>query len=781
MSSSSPTGQIASAADIKQENGMESASEGQEAHREVAGGAVAGLSPPAPVPFPLEPGDAAAAAARVSGEEGAVAAAAGAAADQVQLHSELLGRHHHAAASTTAQTPLAFSPDHVACVCEALQQGGNLDRLARFLWSLPQSDLLRGNESLLKARALVAFHQGIYPELYSILESHSFESANHPLLQQLWYKARYTEAERARGRPLGAVDKYRLRRKFPLPRTIWDGEETVYCFKEKSRNALKELYKQNRYPSPAEKRHLAKITGLSLTQVSNWFKNRRQRDRNPSETQSKSESDGNPSTEDESSKGHEDLSPHPLSGSSDGVTNLSLSSHMEPVYMQQIGNTKILSSSGVLLNGSLVPASTSPVFLNGNSFIQGPNGVILNGLNVGNTQTVSLNPPKLSSNILSNGVAMTDILGSTSQDVKEFKVLQSSAANSAATNSYSPSAPVSFPGLIPSTEVKREGIQTVTSQEGSSVVTFTTPVQINQYGIVQIPNSGANGHFLNGSIGFSPLQLPPVSVAASQGNISVNSSTSDGGTFTSESATVQQGKVFLSSIAPSAVVYTVPNSGQTVGSVKQENLERSLVFSQLMPVNQNAQVNANLSSENISGSGLHSLASSLVNVSPAHNFSLTPPTLLNPTELNPDIADSQPMSAPVANKSTVTSVSNTNYATLQNCSLTTSQDLLSVPMTQAALGEIVPAAEDQVGHASPAVHQDFVREHRLVLQSVANIKGNFLQNSESKATSSLMMLDSKSKYVLDSMVETVCEDLETDKKELAKLQTVQLDEDMQDL
>ncbi|XP_013010776.1 homeobox protein SIX4 isoform X3 [Cavia porcellus] len=616
MSSSSPTGQIASAADIKQENGMESASEGQEAQREVAGGAAAGLSPPTPAPFPLEPGEATAGAGR---EEGA-------AAEPVRLHSELLGGHRTAA----AQTPLAFSPDHVACVCEALQQGGNLDRLARFLWSLPQSDLLRGNESLLKARALVAFHQGIYPELYSILESHSFESANHPLLQQLWYKARYTEAERARGRPLGAVDKYRLRRKFPLPRTIWDGEETVYCFKEKSRNALKELYKQNRYPSPAEKRHLAKITGLSLTQVSNWFKNRRQRDRNPSETQSKSESDGNPSTEDESSKGHEDLSPHPLSGSSDGVANLSLSSHMEPVYMQQIGNTKIpLSSSGVLLNGSLVPASASPVFLNG--------------------------------------------------------------------------------------------------------------------------------------------------------NISANSSTSDGSTFTSESATIQQGKVFLNSLAPSAVVYTVPNSGQTVGAVKQEGLERSLVFSQLMPVNQNAQVNANLSSENIPGSGLHSLVPSLVNVSPTHNFSLTPPTLLNPTELNHDIADSQPMSAPVASKSTVTSVGNTNYATLQNCSLITGQDLLSVPMPQAALGEIVPTAEDQVGHTTPAVHQDFVREHRLILQSVANLKENFLQNSENKATSSLMVLDSKSKYVLDGMVETVCEDLETDKKELAKLQTVQLDEDIQDL
>lgn len=188
---------------------------------------------------------------------------------------------------TAARTSLAFSPEQVACVCEALQQGGNVDRLARFLWSLPQSDLLRGNESILRAQALVAFHQARYQELYSILESHSFNPSCHSSMQDLWYKARYTEAEKARGRPLGAVDKYRLRRKYPLPRTIWDGEETVYCFKERSRNALKDLYKQNRYPSPAEKRNLAKITGLSLTQVSNWFKNRRQRDRNPSEAQCK--------------------------------------------------------------------------------------------------------------------------------------------------------------------------------------------------------------------------------------------------------------------------------------------------------------------------------------------------------------------------------------------------------------------------------------------------------------------------------------------------------------
>lgn len=176
---------------------------------------------------------------------------------------------------------LTFSPEHVACVCEALQQKGDIERLGRFLWSLPPSELLRGSEAVLKARATVAFHRGGYRELYAILESHKFDESNHAFLQQLWYKAHYMEAQKIRGRPLGAVDKYRLRRKYPLPKTIWDGEETIYCFKEKSRQSLKDCYKNNRYPTPDEKRNLAKKTGLTLTQVSNWFKNRRQRDRTP--------------------------------------------------------------------------------------------------------------------------------------------------------------------------------------------------------------------------------------------------------------------------------------------------------------------------------------------------------------------------------------------------------------------------------------------------------------------------------------------------------------------
>lgn len=183
--------------------------------------------------------------------------------------------------NNNSKKTLSFSPDQIACICEALQQSKDFEKLSRFLWSLPPTERLCGNEAVLKARAVVAFHKESYRELYAILESHSFDSRHHSELQQMWFKAHYKEQEKIRGRDLGAVDKYRLRKKHPLPKTIWDGEETVYCFKEKSRNALKECYNKNKYPTPEDKRELSKRTGLTLTQVSNWFKNRRQRDRTP--------------------------------------------------------------------------------------------------------------------------------------------------------------------------------------------------------------------------------------------------------------------------------------------------------------------------------------------------------------------------------------------------------------------------------------------------------------------------------------------------------------------
>ena len=174
--------------------------------------------------------------------------------------------------------PKPFSTSHVALVCESLLNTGQIERLIRFLWALPQDDKeLQSMENVLIAKAVVAFYQNRFKDVYSILESHRFPKYQHERLQSLWRTAHYIEAERQRGRPLGAVGKYRIRRKFPLPRTIWDGEQTNYCFKEKARNVLNALYEKNHYPSAKEKYELAKETDLTVTQVSNWFKNKRQR------------------------------------------------------------------------------------------------------------------------------------------------------------------------------------------------------------------------------------------------------------------------------------------------------------------------------------------------------------------------------------------------------------------------------------------------------------------------------------------------------------------------
>ncbi|XP_010870778.1 homeobox protein SIX5 [Esox lucius] len=305
---------------------------------------------------------------------------------------------------TFQNSALSFSTDQVACLCEALLQAGNVDRLWRFLSTIPPSaELLRGNETLLKAQALVAFHREEFKELYTILESHDFHPSNHGFLQDLYLQARYKEAERSRGRSLGAVDKYRLRKKFPLPKTIWDGEETVYCFKEKSRNALKECYKRNRYPTPDEKKNLAKVTGLSLTQVSNWFKNRRQRDRTPSGTNSKSESDGNHSTDDDA----DDISDKPEDTAESTTSIISLSS--APC---STGGQIFLNGAGGFLTAS------HPLLLNGGSLISGAGGgVIINGLTLSDGHTVTLSPVSANSPLILNGAHVISKISGVGQDM----------------------------------------------------------------------------------------------------------------------------------------------------------------------------------------------------------------------------------------------------------------------------------------------------------------------------------------------------------------------------
>ncbi|GAA6235297.1 homeobox protein SIX5-like [Lates japonicus] len=347
--------------------------------------------------------------------------------DPVQVSEELL--------QSFQKSALSFSTDQVSCLCEALLQAGNVDRLWRFLSTIPpSSELLRGNETLLKAQALVAFHREEFKELYAILESHDFHPSNHGFLQDLYLKARYKEAERSRGRSLGAVDKYRLRKKFPLPKTIWDGEETVYCFKEKSRNALKECYKSNRYPTPDEKKNLAKVTGLSLTQVSNWFKNRRQRDRTPSGTHSKSESDGNHSTEDEASA-MDDTPDKPEEASGSTASIISLSA------------VPCSTGSQLILNGSSgFLTATQPLLLNGNSLISSTGtGVIINGLSLGDCQTVTLSPVTASSPLILNGA---QVITKSSVSMQQQQQQQQQVVSVAEQVSAMEAKPSSLPAVV---------------------------------------------------------------------------------------------------------------------------------------------------------------------------------------------------------------------------------------------------------------------------------------------------------------------------------------------
>ena len=134
-------------------------------------------------------------------------------------------------------------------------------------------------EAMMKAKAIVAFHKKQYQQVYHILSTFRFSTASHAKMQILWREARYAEASKLRGRPLGPVDKYRVRKRYPLPNTIWNGEQKTHCFQEKTRSLLKKWYQSDPYPNPNKKKELAVLSGLSTVQVGNWFKNRRQRDR----------------------------------------------------------------------------------------------------------------------------------------------------------------------------------------------------------------------------------------------------------------------------------------------------------------------------------------------------------------------------------------------------------------------------------------------------------------------------------------------------------------------
>ena len=71
---------------------------------------------------------------------------------------------------------LRITARQVAQVCDTLEQAGDTSRLVRFVWSLPTDSrstaAFNQYESVLRARAMMAFHCGQYHQLYRILTTH---------------------------------------------------------------------------------------------------------------------------------------------------------------------------------------------------------------------------------------------------------------------------------------------------------------------------------------------------------------------------------------------------------------------------------------------------------------------------------------------------------------------------------------------------------------------------------------------------------------------------------
>uniref|UniRef100_A0A8R1E1F7 Homeobox domain-containing protein n=1 Tax=Caenorhabditis japonica TaxID=281687 RepID=A0A8R1E1F7_CAEJA len=180
---------------------------------------------------------------------------------------------------------LPYSLAQIETICIALFQAKDGRKLVSFFEDLKMANQCValenwGHETIIVAYTYALYHSNDFDTLFQLLSTRPFHQSHFKELQDIWTDAKCKESELKRGKRLTAVERYRLRQKSTFPSTIWDGEQIIYGFKESSRKYLSDFYKTvNRYPSPEEKKHISKVTGLKTLQISNWFKNRRQRDK----------------------------------------------------------------------------------------------------------------------------------------------------------------------------------------------------------------------------------------------------------------------------------------------------------------------------------------------------------------------------------------------------------------------------------------------------------------------------------------------------------------------
>ena len=156
-------------------------------------------------------------------------------------------------------------------------------------------DLIVENSVFVTANDLLFQQQ--FSQVLHLLSSSTYPHRLHQDLQNLWLNTVYQQATHKRnGKHLNAVDRYRLRKRFPFPLTISNGDDTVHLYKKSVRELLAHFFETNQYPNPTEKRSLAKKCELSYEQIGNYFKNKRGRNKT---TEQKVKRRGSPYPKDE--------------------------------------------------------------------------------------------------------------------------------------------------------------------------------------------------------------------------------------------------------------------------------------------------------------------------------------------------------------------------------------------------------------------------------------------------------------------------------------------------
>ena len=127
-----------------------------------------------------------------------------------------------------------------------------------------------------------------WQELKDYITDTCFPTSEHSLLQNLFYEAVYEMyKERRKLQTLTPPQRYKMRKSNPLPPTI---SSVLFSannhFDDKTKSILEAAFKKNRTPCPVTVAELSDDTGLSHKQIVNFFRLKRNRNKNSGGTSS---------------------------------------------------------------------------------------------------------------------------------------------------------------------------------------------------------------------------------------------------------------------------------------------------------------------------------------------------------------------------------------------------------------------------------------------------------------------------------------------------------------